>query len=167
MKIHGRVWKYGDDVNTDVIYPGRYTYTIHDEAEMGEHALEDLDPSFAQNVRPGDIIVAGKNWGCGSSRQQAVTCLRVKGVAAIIAKSAARIHFRNAINEALPIVICPEAADMTETGEEIAVDFENGVIETPRGTCRFSPFPGIVAKIMKAGGLIPYVNAKIADARSK
>ena len=167
MKIRGRVWKYGDDVNTDVIYRGRYTYTIHDETEMGEHALEDLDPAFAKNVCPGDIIVAGKNWGCGSSRQQAVTCLRVKGIAAVVAKSAARIHYRNAINEALPIVICPEAVDMIENGEEVSIDFEKGIIETPRGTCHFSPFPEIVGRIMKAGGLVPYVNAKIAEKRSE
>ena len=92
-KISGRVWKYGDDVNTDVIFPGKYTYSIFDRKEMAEHALEDLDPDFVASVQPGDIIVAGKNWGCGSSREQAVTCLKVKGVGAVIAKSFGRIHF--------------------------------------------------------------------------
>ena len=103
-KITGRVWKYGDDVNTDVIFPGKYTYSLTDPAEMAKHALEDLDPAFVANVRPGDIIVAGKNWGCGSSREQAVVCLKEVGVGAIVARSFARIYFRNAINYALPIV---------------------------------------------------------------
>ena len=105
-EITGRVWRYGDDVNTDVIFPGKYTYSISDREEMAQHALEDLDPDFAHSVQPGDIIVAGKNWGCGSSREQAVTCLKEAGVAAIIARSFARIYFRNCINEGLPIVTC-------------------------------------------------------------
>ncbi|MBC8448690.1 MAG: 3-isopropylmalate dehydratase, partial [Chloroflexi bacterium] len=101
-KIAGRVWKYGDDVNTDVIFPGKYTYSISDPQEMAQHALEDLDPGFVKNVRPGDVIVAGRNFGCGSSREQAVTCLKEAGVGAIVAKSFARIYFRNCINQGLP-----------------------------------------------------------------
>lgn len=167
MKISGRVWKYGDDVNTDVIFPGRYTYTIRDEDEMGSHALEDLDPSFAPNVRSGDIIVAGKNWGCGSSRQQAVTCLRVKGIAAVVVKGVARIYYRNAINEALPIIICPEVVDMVKNGESIIIDFDAGVVEAAHGLWHFSPFPEIVSRIMSAGGLIPYVNEKLRAQRQR
>ena len=101
----GRVWKYGDDVNTDVIFPGRFTYQIMEPAEMAKHALEDLDPGFAKNVKPGDVIVAGKNFGCGSSREQAAACLRAAGVQAVIAKSFARIYFRNAINLGLAVLL--------------------------------------------------------------
>ncbi|MDH4272712.1 MAG: 3-isopropylmalate dehydratase, partial [Candidatus Aminicenantes bacterium] len=94
----GRVWKYGDDINTDVIFPGRYTYKMMEPAEMAKHSMEDLDPEFAKNVKPGDVIIAGKNFGCGSSREQAAACLRAAGVQAVVAKSFARIYFRNAIN---------------------------------------------------------------------
>ena len=109
-QLTGRVWKYGDDVNTDVIFPGKYTYSISDPKEMAPHALEDLDPQFATSVRPGDIIVAGKNWGCGSSREQAVVCLKEAGVGAIVARSFARIYFRNAIAIAFPNLVCPGIA---------------------------------------------------------
>ena len=107
----GKVWKYGDDVNTDVIFPGKYTYTIKDRAEMAAHACEDLDPEFTKNAQPGDVIVAGKNWGCGSSREQAATCLKERGIKAIVAKSFARIHYRNCLNEGLASLVCPEACD--------------------------------------------------------
>ena len=100
----GRVWKYGDNVNTDVIFPGKYTYSILEPEEMARHALENLDPVFSQEVRPGDIIVAGLNFGCGSSREQAAICLKQAGLQAVIAKSFARIFFRNAINQGLPVV---------------------------------------------------------------
>ena len=114
-----RVWKYGDDVNTDVIFPGKYTYTIDsDPAELACHALEDLDPSFANSARRGDVIVAGRNWGNGSSREQAVTCLLAAGVHAVIASSFARIYFRNAINNGLLVIECPEIVDEVESGDE-------------------------------------------------
>lgn len=159
-KIAGRVWKYGDDVNTDVIFPGKYTYSISDPKEMAEHALEDLDPAFAQNVRPGDIIVAGKNWGCGSSREQAVTCLKETGVGAVVARSFARIYFRNCINQALPIVVC-DAVEGVETGDEITIDFAAGTVTTPRGVYTFPPLAPEVMEILEAGGLIPYVRKKL------
>jgi 3-isopropylmalate/(R)-2-methylmalate dehydratase small subunit len=158
--ITGRVWKYGDDVNTDVIFPGKYTYSISDPAEMAKHALEDLDPDFVNNVRPGDIIVAGKNWGCGSSREQAVTCLKKAGVGAIVARSFARIYFRNAINEALPIVTC-DAVDGVETGQEITIDFAAGTVSTPVGEYRFPPLAPEVMEILQAGGLVPYVQRRV------
>jgi 3-isopropylmalate/(R)-2-methylmalate dehydratase small subunit len=158
--ISGRVWKYGDDVNTDVIFPGKYTYSISDRKEMAKHALEDLDPSFVANVQPGDIIVAGKNWGCGSSREQAVTCLKESGVGAIVARSFARIYYRNSINEALPIVAC-DAVDGVETGEEITIDFVAGRVTTPRGEYAFPPLPPEVMEIIEAGGLISYVQRQV------
>jgi 3-isopropylmalate dehydratase small subunit len=116
MAIKGRVWKYGDNVNTDVIFPGKYTYTVSDPAEMAQYAMEDLDPRFAKEVKPGDVVVAGANFGCGSSREQAVTCLKMAGVGAIIGKSFARIYYRNCINNALPALTCAEAVDALKGG---------------------------------------------------
>jgi 3-isopropylmalate/(R)-2-methylmalate dehydratase small subunit len=159
-KISGRVWKYGDDVNTDVIFPGKYTYSISDRQEMAQHALEDLDPEFVNKVQPGDIIVAGKNWGCGSSREQAVICLKEAGVGAIVARSFARIYFRNCINEGLPIVTC-DAVDSVEAGDEISMDFEAGVVTTPRGKYTFPPLAPSVMEILDAGGLVPHVQQKL------
>ncbi len=159
-KITGRVWKYGDDVNTDVIFAGKYTYSISDPAEMARHALEDLDPTFAQRVRPGDIIVAGKNWGCGSSREQAVICLKQAGVAAIVARSFARIYFRNCINHALPIVTC-DAVDGVESGEELTIDFAAGTVTTPGGVYTFPPFSPEVLEILEDGGLIPHARKQL------
>ena len=111
MAIKGKVWKYGDDINTDVIFPGKYTYTVSDPAEMGEHALEDLDPEFRFQVQPGDVIVAGKNFGCGSSREQAVTCLVAKGVGAVIARSFARIAETNLKRQGLLPLTFADPAD--------------------------------------------------------
>ena len=160
-KVHtGRVWKYGDDINTDVIYPGKYTYTDLPPEEMAEHALEDLDPEFAKKVQPGDIIVAGRNFGCGSSREQAVTCLKHAGVGALVAKSFARIYFRNAINQGLPIVQS-DAVEGVESGEEITVDFSAGKVATPRGDYSFPPLSEFVMGILEDGGLIPHVRRKL------
>jgi len=159
-KIVGRIWKYGDDVNTDVIFPGKYTYSITDRKEMAPHALEDLDPEFVKNVRPGDIIVAGKNWGCGSSREQAVICLKEVGVGAIVARSFARIYFRNCINEGLPIVTC-DAVDTVESGDEVVIDFEAGTVTTPGGSYPFPPLAPSVLEILDAGGLVPHVRRKL------
>lgn len=159
--IKGRVWKYGHDVNTDVIFPGKYTYTISEPSEMPPHALEDLDPDFAHNVQPNDIILAGKNWGCGSSREQAVTCLKEGGLGAIIAISFARIYYRNCINAALPALICPEAYDSIEAGEVVAIDIGKGEILSPAGTLTFPPLPEAVMAIFNAGGLINYTRQKI------
>lgn len=161
-QLTGRVWKYGDDVNTDVIFPGKYTYSISDPKEMAPHALEDLDPQFAASVRPGDIIVAGKNWGCGSSREQAVICLKEAGVAAIVARSFARIYFRNAINQALPIVTC-DAAEGVENGDEITIDFAAGTVTTPRGVFTFPPLPPEVLAIIEDGGLLPHVRKQLSE----
>jgi 3-isopropylmalate/(R)-2-methylmalate dehydratase small subunit len=163
--IKGRVWKYGDDVNTDVIFPGKYTYTVSDPKEMPQYALEDLDPRFAKEVKPGDIIVAGKNWGNGSSREQAVTCLKEAGVGAIVARSFARIYGRNCINSALPALTCPEAVDAIQDGEVIEIDMEVGQIQCAAGTFNFPPLPANVLAIVEAGGLINYTRLQLAAQR--
>ena len=125
----GQVFKYGNDINTDVIFSGKYTYTITDPQEMAQHALEDLDPDFVKKVKKGDVIVAGKNFGCGSSREQAVTCLKQVGLAAIIANSFARIYFRNCINQGLPaIVLKPEEVEQIKNGDAIEIDFTKGKV---------------------------------------
>ncbi len=152
--LSGRAWVYGDDVNTDVIFPGKYTYTIKEEAEMARHALEDLDPTFAANVQPGDIIVAGRNFGCGSSREQAVTCLRAAGIRVIIAASFARIYFRNAVNNGLLPIVCPEAVAAIQPGAHISIDLGRGVVTCAAGEFPFPPFSASVAAILDAGGLL-------------
>jgi 3-isopropylmalate/(R)-2-methylmalate dehydratase small subunit len=167
MTIRGKVWKYGDDVNTDVIFPGKYTYTITDRKEMAAHALEDLDPTFAKEVKPGDIVVAGRNFGCGSSREQAATCLKEAGVAAVVASSFARIFFRNAINEGLPLIECPEAVAAIEAGQTLEVDFEGGLLRANDTTYRFPGLPESVMGIVREGGLIPYVRKQIAQREGK
>ncbi len=161
MVIRGRVWKYGDDVNTDVIFPGKYTYTVTDPAEMGKHALEDLDPTFGAKAQPGDVIVAGRNFGCGSSREQAVTCLKARRVGAIVARSFARIYYRNCINNALPALTCPAAVDALEHGDEIEIDLQAGEIRSTRDIFTFLPFPETILGILTAGGLIPYTRRRL------
>jgi 3-isopropylmalate/(R)-2-methylmalate dehydratase small subunit len=165
--IKGRVWKYGDNINTDVIFPGKYTYTITDPAEMAKHALEDLDSRFVKEVNPNDIIVAGKNWGCGSSREQASTCLKALGIGAIIAKSFARIHYRNLLNDALPALSCPEAVDAIQNGEQVEVDLSEGEIHCAAGTFGFPPLPKAVIGIFEAGGLVPYTRKKLAERQTQ
>jgi 3-isopropylmalate/(R)-2-methylmalate dehydratase small subunit len=160
--IRGRVFKYGDAVDTDVIFPGKYTYTLKSPAELARHALEDLDPGFAAAVRPGDVIVAGRNWGCGSSREQAVTCLLHAGVGAIVAASFARIFYRNAINNGLPAVVCPEAVAAVAAGDEITVDLERCEIRSGGRGFPFPPMSPTVRSILGAGGLIPWTMARLA-----
>lgn len=162
-KIKGRVWKYGDDVNTDVIFPGKYTYTVSEPGEMPQYALEDLDPSFSEQVQPGDIIVAGKNWGCGSSREQAVTCLKESQLGGIVAKSFARIYYRNCLNAALPALICPDAVEAVENGDVLEINLSTGSINTPHGSFPFPPFPDVVKKIINAGGLIQFTRSQLSE----
>jgi 3-isopropylmalate/(R)-2-methylmalate dehydratase small subunit len=157
----GRVWKYGDNVNTDVIFPGKYTYSLLDPQEMANHALEDLDPEFAKKVKPGDVIVAGRNFGCGSSREQAATCLKFAGIQAVIAVSFARIFFRNAINQGLPVLQSSDAVEKIAHGEEIEIDFTQGKIKTNNNTFNFPSFPESVLSILEAGGLIPFTKRKL------
>ncbi len=159
--IHGRVWKYGDGVNTDVIFPGKHTYTLREPAEIAAHALEDLDPAFMREAQPGDVIVAGRNWGNGSSREQAVTCLKYRGIAAVIAKSFARIYYRNAVNQGLLLLTCPEAVDAAQAGDVIAIDLAQCVITVRGQAFAFPPLSPSVLSIVQAGGLVPHLRARL------
>ena len=161
MQITGNTWVYGDDVNTDVILPGKYTYTLTNVSEFAKHALEDLDPDFARLVQPDDIIVAGKNFGCGSSREQAGVCIKLSGVRVIVAKSFARIFFRNCVNNGVLPVVCPEAVTAAQKGDIITVDLEQGVVITSNGSFAFPPLSPSVTAIIDAGGLIPMLRHKL------
>ncbi len=160
-KFSGRVWKYGDNVNTDVIFPGKYTYQKMEPEEMAKHALEDLDPGFASKVKEGDIIVAGKNFGMGSSREQAAIAIKYSGIKVIIAKSFARIYFRNAINAGMPAIKSPEAVDAIENGDEITIDMKNGKIITKNNEFTFPAYPKTVMEILESNGLINFIKNKI------
>ena len=156
--LRGRAWKYGDDIDTDVIFPGRYTYTAKGRDEIAAHALEDLDPEFARNARPGDIVVGGRNWGCGSSREQAVTALVYSGIRAVVAVSFGRIFYRNAINQGLwALTVPPETVASVTRHDEVEIDLGHGLFRV-RG--RETPFQAPAAdlrRIVEAGGLIPHV----------
>ncbi|MGQ0600204.1 MAG: LeuD/DmdB family oxidoreductase small subunit [Anaerolineales bacterium] len=160
-KIAGKVWKYGDGVNTDVIFPGKYTYTLREPEEIAAHALEDLDPNFTQHAQPGDIIVGGRNWGNGSSREQAVTCLKYRGIAAVVAKSFARIYFRNGINQGLLLITCPEAVDTAQMGDALEIDLPQSVIRVRGRDYLFPPLSPTALGMIEAGGLIAHVRRKL------
>ncbi len=159
--LTGKVWKYGDGVNTDVIFPGKYTYTLREPAEIAAHALEDLDPAFAREAQPGDIIVAGRNWGNGSSREQAVTCLKYKGVAAIVATSFARIYFRNGLNQGLLLITCPALVAAAQTGDTLTIDVKASCLRLNGQTYPFPPLSATALAIVEMGGLVPYVRHKL------
>ncbi len=160
MILSGRVWKYGDNINTDLIFPGKYTYTVTDLREQAAHVLEDLDPTFAREVREGDIIVAGRNWGNGSSREQAASALRIAGVRAVIAQSFGRIYFRNAVNNGLLPLVCPEAVEAIENGETVEIDLNRNTIRTRAGLFTFPPLSPSLVAIIQAGGLIPMLRKR-------
>ncbi|HEY6042142.1 MAG TPA: 3-isopropylmalate dehydratase [Anaerolineae bacterium] len=160
MILKGRVWKYGDNINTDVIFPGKYTYTITEPKEMAKHALEDLDPKFAREAKAGDIIIGGRNWGNGSSREQAVGALKAAGVQAIVAKSFGRIYFRNVVNNGLVPIVCPDAVDAIENGETIEIDLVANRIRAQAGEFSFPPLSPSLFEIIKAGGLIQMLRKK-------
>ena len=164
MPTTGHAWKYGDNINTDVLFPGKYTYTAQGRAEIASHALEDLDPAFVKGVRPGDVIVGGSNFGCGSSREQAASCLVYNGVAAVIAESFGRIFYRNAINFGLLVITCPEAARAIQAGDEVTVDLAQHRITTASGEFTFPPLSASVGQILQAGGLVEYVKEKLREA---
>lgn len=161
MKIQGRAFKYGDNVDTDVIIPARYL-NIADAAELARHAMEDIDPCFVEQMEPGDLIVAGRNFGCGSSREHAPRVLKDNGVSCIIAPSFARIFYRNAINIGLPILECGEAAEGISANDEVAIDFETGIIENLSTGAHFQaqPFPAFIQGIIDAGGLLNSLSGK-------
>lgn len=161
MKANGHVFKYGDNVDTDVIIPARYLNTS-DPAELAAHCMEDIDKEFVNQVKKGDIIVADKNFGCGSSREHAPIAIKAAGVSCVIAETFARIFYRNAINIGLPIVECPEASRGIEAGDEVEVDFESGVIKNlTKGTSfQGQAFPEFMQRIIAAEGLVNYINGK-------
>lgn len=161
MKAFGRVHKYGDNVDTDVIIPARYL-NVSDGKELAKHCMEDIDKEFVNKVRPGDIIVANKNFGCGSSREHAPLVIKESGISCVIAETFARIFFRNSINIGLPIIECPEAAKGIEDGDEVSVDFNTGMIYNKTKNTQFKgqPFPAFMQKIIAAEGLMNYINQK-------
>ena len=161
-----RVWRYGDNVNTDMLFPGKYTYTCSTPEEIIPHLLEDLDPSFSKNVKKGDIILAGKNFGCGSSREQPVVGLKAVGVKAVIAESFARIFYRAAINQGLVLIECPQAVKAYREGSEIKVDIDAGEIVVGDKTFTFPRLPREITAIRDAGGLLAYTHKKL-EAREK
>ncbi len=155
MNFEGKAFRYGRDIDTDVIIPARYLNTS-DPAELAKHCMEDLDATFVERVSPGDIIVADENFGCGSSREHAPIAIKAAGVDAVIAKSFARIFYRNAINTGLAIMECPEAVDAIKDGDVVKVDAESGTItdETTGATFQAQPFPPFIAEIIQSGGLV-------------
>ena len=156
-----KIYKYGDNVDTDVIIPARYLNSF-DAKELASHAMVDIDPDFAKTIENGDIIVAGKNFGCGSSREHAPIAIKAAGVSCVIAETFARIFYRNSINIGLPIIECPEAAKAINAGDDVEVDFDSGVItdKTTGQSFKGQAFPEFMQKIIKAEGLINYINNK-------
>lgn len=155
------IWTYGDDINTDMLFPGRYTYTCATAGEIRPHLLEDLDPEFAKQVQPGDVILAGKNFGCGSSREQPALGLKAVGIQAVIAVSFARIFYRAAINQGLLLIECPEAVRDWQPGDELQLNVESGRIHRRDREYEFPAPPPEILAIRDAGGLLPYVREKL------
>lgn len=162
MKICGKVFRYEDNVDTDVIIPARYLNTS-DEKELASHCMEDIDSEFIKNVSEGDIIVANKNFGCGSSREHAPIAIKNSGISCVIAKTFARIFYRNAINIGLPIVECPDAVDGIEGGDMVSVDFSTGVIKNLTKNTEFKgePFPKFMQDIINSGGLVKKIKGDL------
>ncbi len=161
MKANGKVYKYGDNVDTDVIIPARYLNS-YDPKDLAAHCMEDIDPNFSKTVRPGDIIVGEKNFGCGSSREHAPLAIKSCGVSCVIASSFARIFYRNSINIGFPILECDEAAKDIEEGNEIEIDYATGIIynKTKNKQYQAQPFPPFLQKMIELDGLVNYVNSK-------
>ena len=164
MKIKGKTWKFGNNVDTDAIIPARYLNTTSAE-ELAAHFMEDIDPEFASTVKAGDIVAAGKNFGCGSSREHAPIAMKAAGISCVVAHSFARIFYRNAFNMGLPILECPEGAERIQTGDELEIDLDTGVIEnlTRQETYRAQAIPPFMQKLIKAGGLMEYVKESIKN----
>lgn len=162
MKAHGTVHKYGDNVDTDVIIPARYLNSS-DPKELAKNCMEDIDPEFVNRVKEGDIMVANKNFGCGSSREHAPIAIKASGISCVIAETFARIFYRNAINIGLPIIECPEAAKEIEAGDDVEIDFDTGMIyDRTKGTeYKGQAFPPFMQNIITSGGLINSINAKV------
>jgi len=167
-RVKGKAFKFGDNVNTDEIIPARYLNTTKAE-ELARHCMEDADATFASRVRPGDIIVAGENFGCGSSREHAPISIKAAGVSAVIAKSFARIFYRNAINIGLPIFEAPDAAEAIEEGDDVEIDITSGTIINHRSGKKFSfePFPQELQEIIASGGLMKFVQERLKSGQLK
>ena len=163
MKLKGKTWKFGNDIDTDAIIPARCLNTT-DPKELAAHCMEDADPEFVSRVKPGDIIVAGKNFGCGSSREHAPIAIKAAGISCVVAHSFARIFYRNAFNVGLPILECPEAAERIQPEDELEVDLGSGVIEnrTRNETYHAQAIPPFMQKLIEAGGLIEYVREQMS-----
>ena len=163
MTAEGKVHKYGDNIDTDVIIPARYLNTA-DHKELASHCMEDIDPAFSSKLRGGDIMAAGSNFGCGSSREHAPAAIKASGVSCVIAKDFARIFYRNAINIGLPILECPAAVEGCSDGDELAVDLDGGIIENLTTGAKYSasPFPGFLQDIIASGGLMKAAEKLVA-----
>lgn len=159
--MKGRAWKFGDDVNTDLIIPARYLNTS-DPAELASHCMEDVQADFAEKIRPNDVIVAGRNFGCGSSREHAPVAIRACGVSCVIAASFARIFFRNAINIGLPIFESEDASREIEAGDEVEADMTEGTIRARGKVYRVEPYPELLREMISNGGLIPHLKRRLA-----
>ena len=167
MTVRGRAWKFGTDVDTDAIIPARYLNTS-DPGALASHCMEDADPEFARKVKAGDLIVAGRNFGCGSSREHAPISIKASGVSCVIAESFARIFYRNAFNMGLPILECSEAASCIQNGDDVEVDLATGTItnHTRGQSYRAQPVPPFMRRLLEAGGLMPYVREQMMQSRS-
>ena len=163
MILHGKGWKFGDDISTDLIAPGRYFHLRSDLNELAKHVLEDADPQFASKVGKGDIVVGGRNFGLGSSREHAPLAIKASGISCVVAKSFARIFFRNAINIGLPILECEEAVEATQAGDALEIDLETGKIKnTTRGsTFQAKPYPEFMLELIASGGLIEHTRKRL------
>ena len=158
-----KIWKYGDNINTDMLFPGKYTYTCSTPEEIKPHLLEDLDPRFSKEVQKGDLIFAGENFGCGSSREQPVVGLKAVGIQAVIAKSFARIFYRSAINQGLLLLECPEAVDSFKEGMKVSLDVDKGNLTVGEKTFSLPKLPPEILAIRDAGGLLAYTQKKLKE----
>lgn len=162
MKTRASVHRYGHDINTDLILPGQYL-NLYKAEDLKPHCLEGIDPEFITRVKIGDVVIAGKNFGAGSSREHAPIALKAAGISCVIAKSFARIFYRNAINIGLPVFECPELVDRVNMGDTIDVDIEAGTFTLDSTSFQARPFPAIIHEILKAGGLVPYISSKASQ----
>ena len=164
MMLRGRAWRFGDDVNTDLIMPGKYLELV-DPEEMAPHAMEGLDPGFPEKIEEGDIVVAGANFGCGSSREQAPLALKHAGVGGVVAESFARIFYRNAINVGLPALECPGVSEAVREGDTLEIDLTAGVISNEDTGVRLGivPMPDFMVEVLREGGLVPYLRKHIEE----
>jgi len=160
-----KVWKYGDNINTDMLFPGKYTYTCSTSEDIKPHLLEDLDPLFSKQAKEGDLILAGKNFGCGSSREQPVIGLKSVGITAVVAESFARIFYRSSINQGLLLIECPDAVKTYSDGDEIKLDLDSGKIVISGKIFTFPKLPKEILAIRDAGGLLAYTRSKLKNSK--